>query len=144
MSLRVCIGGVSYALIFVHHDLIHPGGGATSGGVCNGLTWPDRGLIQVDGRLPATRRRKVMWHELGHAFKDELDICRSASGMDEESFCDLVALAFCGLSPKLYCRLWLYATKLVVAPDVALLPGMSEPVAVHRWSDEPPEILQFH
>jgi hypothetical protein len=104
------------------------------GGKCNGLTWPDRALIQVDGRLPPDVRRKVLWHEIGHAFKAELDVT-GAMHLPEEVFCDLVALALTTMKPKLFLRLWLYATHKMVAHDVMMIPGCELPIPVLRYRD---------
>jgi hypothetical protein len=128
--MRVEIGGVGYELVLVQRDLLHP----RDGGRCRGLTWPDRALIEVDGRLPPEVRRKVVWHELGHAFKAELDVS-AALQLPEEMFCDLVALALTRLSPKLYARLWLFATRGYEAADVIMIPGLPEPIPVIRYRD---------
>lgn len=128
MAMVIEIGGVGYELVLVERDLVHPADGAR----CNGLTWPDRALIEVDGRLPPTVRRKVMWHELGHAFRGELDI-HDAAHLPEEVFCDLVALALTTISPRLYCRLWLYATTGKDCADVMLLPGYADPIPVIQY-----------
>ena len=102
--MRILIGGVSYELRMVRGDVLHPDGRA-----CHGLTWPDRGLIEIDGRLPRAIRRKTTWHELGHAYKCELDI-HDAERLDEEAFCNLVALSLSQLSPRMYLRIWAWTT----------------------------------
>lgn len=128
--LPITIGGVSYTLALVTEDLLHPGDGQR----CNGLTWPDRALIQVDARLAPDVRRKVLWHEIGHAFKAELDIT-DASHLPEEVFCELVALALTTMKPKLFLKLWLFATHKMHAHDVIMLPGCSNPIPVIRYRD---------
>jgi hypothetical protein len=132
--MRVEVGGVGYELRMVDGEVRHPDGSA-----CNGLTWPDRGLIEIDGRLPRSVRRKTLWHELGHAFKCELDVT-DAAHLDEESLCNLVALALCAISPKLYLRLMVWSATGRDCDEVAYLPGMAEPIPIWRMSDEPPEV----
>lgn len=137
MAMVIEIGGVCYELVLVQRDLVHP----RDGGKCNGLTWPDRALIEVDGRLPASVRRKVAWHELGHAFAGELGLgvfelgLGQSGGLAEEVFCDLVALALTQFSPKLFLRLWLYVTRGMEAHDVMMLPGCAEPIPVIQYRD---------
>lgn len=128
--ISIAIGGVVYRLALVDEDLLHPRDGSR----CNGLTWPDLALIQVDGRLPATVRRKVLWHEIGHAFKSELDI-HEATHLPEEEFCNLVAQALCVIAPKLYLQLWLFAMRRMVADDVIMIPGCEEPIPVIRYRE---------
>ena len=132
--MRIWIGGVTYDLVMVDGEVRHPDGSA-----CNGLAWPDRGLIEIDGRLPRAVRRKTTWHEIGHAFKCELDV-HDAAQLDEEAFCNLVALALCQLSPKLYLRILVWTATGRECEEVCFLPGMDEPIPVWRLSDEPPEI----
>ena len=132
--MEIGIGGVNYELKMVTSELLHP-----DGRPCNGLTWPDRGLIEIDGRLPRTIRRKTTWHELGHAFKCELDI-GDREHFDEETLCNLVALALCQISPQLYMQLMVWTATGRACEEVVYLPGMAEPIGVWRMSDEPPEI----
>lgn len=132
--MRIGIGGISYELRMVDGEVALP-----DGTPCNGLTWPDRGLIEIDGRLPRAIRRKTTWHEIGHAFKCELDI-HDAERLDEEAFCNLVALALCQLSPRLYLRILVWTTTGRSCEEVAFLPGMDEPIEIPRLSDEPPAI----
>jgi len=133
--MRIGIGGVTYELRMVGGDILHP----ATGEPCNGLTWPDRGLIEIDGRLPRTIRRKTTWHELGHAFKCELDITDAAT-FDEETLCNLVALALCQLSPRLYLQVMVWTATGRAFEEVAYFPGMTEPIGIGRMSDEPPEV----
>lgn len=122
--MLIPVGPFSYRVELVQGYLTGPGQRR-----CLGLTFPDRYLIQVSDVPPAAKRLAVLWHEITHAWKEELDISGQAA-LDDESIANLIGLAMAAMPVKLLVRLHCYMSTGVRCDDVLMVSGSPHPIPV--------------
>ncbi len=125
--MHITVGPFRYEIVVNQQPIRHP-----DGGDCHGLAWPDIHRIEFSMVAPAEKRLAVVWHEIGHLIKADLDI-HDAGVMDEESMCNLIGLAMSMMSPMDLLRLHVFATQGIDAPSAMMCPGLPCPIPVFHF-----------
>jgi hypothetical protein len=126
--MQIKVGPFRYEIIASPTNLKHP-----DGGECHGLARPDLNRVEFSSVAPPDKRMAVVWHEIGHLLKADLDITGSLK-LDEESICNLIGLAMSMMSPMDMLRLHVYVAQGVDAPGAMLYPGLPSPIPVFHFT----------
>lgn len=121
--LQFPVGPYTYDLALVDEPIFH------HGRPCMALTLPDERRIKISAHVRPELRVALAWHEIAHAWRAELDI-HEAESLGHEAYANLVALAMAQYDGKTIARLQLYLTRGIVADDVIIISGVSDPIPV--------------
>ncbi len=120
------VGPYRYQILAVSDDLTHPDGGA-----CHGLADPTHQRVMFSMELPPAKRWSVVWHELAHLARADLDIHGEPdTPLGEEAVCNLIGLVMAMIRPMDLMRLHVYVTQGVDAPAAMLTPNLPHPIPV--------------
>ncbi len=122
--MHIHVGPFRYEITASSTNIRHP-----DGGECNGVAYPDLNRIVFSKQTPADKRLAVVWHEIAHLLKADLDVTGS-SRLDEESICNLIGLAMSMMSPLEVARIHVFSTTGIDAPSAMLMPNMRSPIPV--------------
>lgn len=95
-----------------------------------GLCDVDRCEIIISDIPQIKKRISLLWHEIAHAWKWELDIHQSES-LDDEATANLIGLAMAGTPVNLIARLHCYMTTGIECDDVMLVSGLPPIPVIH-------------
>jgi len=121
--MMIPVGPFCYQVKLVSEPLFD-GEGHEADGLCR----PFAMTIQVSAALPPDKRLATLWHEIGHAWKAELDV-RDKPTMDEESLCRMIGLAMAGMPPRLLAALHLYMMRGYECSAAIMLPA-GDPIPI--------------
>ncbi len=103
---------------------------------CMGLAWPDLGRVEFSMACKPSKRWGVVWHEILHLAKADLDIHDKRS-MSEEAVCNLIGLVMALMDPIDIMRLHVYVMQGIDAPAVMVMPNLNNPVPVFHFTPPP-------
>ena len=122
--MLIPVGPHTYEVRLVEGWCRHPDGRR-----CLGLTWPEEQRIEIASAAPASKRLATLWHEIAHAWHQELDV-RGGVELDGEAMANIVGMAMAAMSVKIIARLHCYMTTGRDCDDVMLISGLAHPLPV--------------
>lgn len=124
--MHIHVGPFRYEITASSTNIRHP-----DGGECNGVAYPDLNRIVFSKQTPPEKRLAVVWHEIAHLLKADLDI-HCLPTLDEEAVCNLIGLAMSLITPMDMLRLHVYVCQGIDAPGAMFNPRLSRPIPVCR------------